>query len=145
MERPQDFLPAGAKIAKQLPDVDVVAVDIVQPDHVRVIFSDPFEEGGGDSFGAKAAVIQHPAFQRVKLHIEIRTDSHRLDVLTVGFHPSVGEHTGMSLSIQLPAFVRRDAARAAVSGHHIDKQILHPARLLFNQYFRQTILSTTPV
>ena len=30
-------------------------MDIVQPDHVRVIFSDPFEEGGGGPFGAVIA------------------------------------------------------------------------------------------
>ena len=120
-------------------------MDIVQPDHVRVEFPHPFEEGNRCPAGAEAAVIQQAAFQRMAVYVKIRTDFHRPNVVTAGFHPSVGQHAGVSLGIQLPAFVRRDAARAAIARHGVDEQVLHPPRLLCSQYFRQTILSTTPV
>ena len=37
VKRPDDLFPAAAKIVKKQPDVDVVAVKVVKPDHIRVI------------------------------------------------------------------------------------------------------------
>ena len=125
MQCPENLFPTGAQVGKQLPNVEIVAMDIMQPDHIRVKFLNPFEKGDGCTAGTETAVIQQPAAQGMKFDIRIRADLHRLNIVTAGNHSSVGKHTGMSLRHQLPAFLSRNPSGAAIACDGVDEQVSH--------------------
>ena len=41
MKGPDDFLTAGAQVIKQQTDMDVITMNIMEPDHIRIIFPNP--------------------------------------------------------------------------------------------------------
>ena len=121
VKRPADFLPAGAQVGKQLPHMQIVAVKIMKPDHVRVVFPHPAEEFLRCLPGAKSRIVQKPAFQAMEPVVKVRADAHRGHIVTVGFLSSVGEHAGVTLSGQCPTLICRDSSGAAVARGYVDK------------------------
>ena len=121
VERPVNLFPAGVQVGKQLSHMQVVAVQIMKPDHVRVVFPHPSEEFLRCLPGAKSRIVQKPAFQAMEPVVKIRADAHRGQAIAIGGHSSVSEHASVTLGGQRPALVCRNSAGAAVARRHVDK------------------------
>ena len=65
MKSPANFLAALPQIVKQKANMDIVAVEVVQPDDIRVIAADPLQKSPGGGFGAKAPGAEQPVPQGV--------------------------------------------------------------------------------
>ena len=129
VERPENGLPAAAQVSKQLSQVNVIAVNIMQPDHIRVVFPDQSKKPPGRPPGAEAGIVQQTAFRPVEPKIQGRTDAHRGNVAAICLFTAKGEHALMLLRHQPPALLRRDAPRAAKTGNGVDEQVFHASRL----------------
>ena len=126
---PENGLPAVAQVRKQLSQVNVIAVNIVQPDHVRVVFPDPGKKPPGRPPGAEAGIVQQTAFRPVEPIVHGRTDAHRGNIAAICLFTAKGEHALMPLRHQPTALLRRDAPRAAKAGNGVDEQVFHASRL----------------
>ena len=125
MERPEYLLAAGSQIGKQQTNMDIVAVNVMKPDHIRVIFPDPVQKMLGRRFGTKAMVIQQAASQAMDFIIQCRADPDRGNILTIGLFAAEGEHTFVTLRHQFPALFRRDSSGTAKTSNGVDEQVLH--------------------
>ena len=125
MQRPDDLLTASAQIVKQQTDVDIVAVDIVQPDHIGIIGLHPIQKAAGSCFGTEAVVIQQTAADAMEFIIQGRSDPHGWNIVTVCLFTAEGEHTLVTFRHQLPALLCRDPSGTAKAGNGVDEQVLH--------------------
>ena len=126
VQRPDHALPGTVKIRKKFLKVEIVAVDVVQVNHVRVILVDPFQESAGSRLAAKAAVVQQPCAQRMHLHAHLRADANGVfpGVLRYRF-PAVCNFDLMPLGLQRGGKIRADPSRAADSTDRVDHQYFH--------------------
>ena len=96
-------------------------MQVMKPDHVRVVFPHPAEEFLRCLPGAEARIVQKPAFQAMEPVVKVRADAHRGQAIAIGNHSSVGEHAGVTLGRQCPALICRNPAGAAVARGHVDE------------------------
>ena len=140
MERPVDLLAAGAQVVKQEPQVNVVAVEIVQPDHIRVVFPQLPQKPAGGSLRAEARVVQHPGLEGMEPHLQLRTNAHRGHIRAAACVPAVGQKALVSLGHQGTALLCRDAPGAADARHRVDEKIFHGfLPVLFHIFLRVSV------
>lgn len=99
-------------------------MNIVQPNHIGVIFPYPLHKLFCRFCGAEPVQVQCPGHQAMQLDIPVRADAVGADALAAAFCAAVGQHTLMSLRLQLAAF---SAAMRPV--------LPMPATTLINRYF----------
>ena len=58
---PENLLAANPQIIKKQTNVDVIAMDVVQPDHVGIVLLHPIQKALCCGFGTKTVVIQQTA------------------------------------------------------------------------------------
>ena len=124
-----DLLAAAVEVVKQEPQMDVITVEIVQPDHIRIKTAHLFQETAGGRFRAEAGIVQEPSLQSVEPHFQLGANAHRGHIRAAAFIPAIGKEALVPLGNQSPALFRRDPPGAAVARHRVDKEIFH--RLLF--------------
>ena len=125
MKGPDHRLAAEAEVVEEKPQVDVVAVEIVEPDHVRVVFPDPGEEGLGGGVGAEASCAEDAVPQSVEVVVQLGADGQGLHIAAALGLPAIGQQAGVSRRLELPGGFQHQLTGAAGSRGDVDKQILH--------------------
>ena len=137
MKRPNDFLSTAAQVIKQKTDMDVVAVQVVQPDHVRIIFPDLTKKTGSGGPGAEAAGAKDSVGKRVKPIVPGVSNGHGGDV-AIHRLPPIGDAAGVALPLQLFTGGQDDSAGAAEAGYGIDEEVFHASSLPRSSRKRRT-------
>ena len=137
MQGPDDLLPAAAQIIKQKSYVNIVPVQIVQPDHIRVIFPDLPEKAGRGCPGAEAAGAEDTVAEGVKPVVPGTSDGYGGHTALRSL-PPIGDAAGVALLLQPFTGGQNDSAGAAEAGDGIDKQIFHVSSLPRSSRKRRT-------
>ena len=125
MQGPDHRLAAAAEVVEKKPQVDVVAVEIVKPDHVRVVFPDLGEEGLGGGVGAEASGAENAVPQSVEVVVQLGADGQGLHIAAALGLPAIGQQAGVSRRLELPGGFQHQLAGASGSRGDVDKQIFH--------------------
>ena len=125
MEGPDHRLAAAAEVVEEKPQVDVVAVEIVEPDHIRVVFPDLGEKGLGGGIGAEASCAEYAVPQSVEVVVQLGADGQGLHIPAALGLPAVGQQAGVSRRLELPGGLQHQLAGAAGSCGDVDKQVFH--------------------
>lgn len=137
VQGPDDLLPAAAQIIKQKSYVNIVPVQIVQPDHIRVIFPDLPEKTGCGCPGAEAAGAEDAVAEGVKPVVPGTSDGYGGHSALCSL-PPIGDAAGVALLLQPLTGGQNDSAGAAEAGDGIDKQIFHVSSLPRSSRKRRT-------
>ena len=103
-------------------------MEVVQPDHVRIVVSYLTEKPGGGGFGTEASGAKDAMPQGVETVIPDISDGHGGDGI-VRAAPPVGDAAGMPLLFQPTAGGENDFSRTAVACHGVDEEIFHVSSL----------------
>ena len=118
---PVNFFAAGFQILEQPLDVDVISMDVVQPNHVRVIGLYLLQKGACGALGAKAMAVEHTGLHTVQAVVQRGADGQRLNIVAIRLFPAIRQQACVPLRLQVAALLRRNASRTAYPGHRIDK------------------------
>jgi hypothetical protein len=69
----------------------------MEPDHIRVVFPNLFQEFPGGGFGTETVVIQQPVHDAVDLIVQAGADAKGRDILAVDSDSAVGQQAFVAL------------------------------------------------
>ena len=125
MKGPPDHLAAFFQVRKQQFQVNIIPMNVVEPDHIGIVFPDPIQKLPGCLAGIEAMAVRQPVQHTVDPVIQRGSDAHSPDIVTARHLPAIGNGAFMSLLLQSAAGLRHDAAGTAHSCYRVDEEVLH--------------------
>ena len=78
MKCPNNLLTALSQIVKQYIYVNIVTMNIMKMNYIRIIYFNPFDKSLSSYFATKSSSIQKPCLQSMKFNIKVRTNFHSI-------------------------------------------------------------------
>jgi hypothetical protein len=131
MKRPPDLQPGpGLDPRKQQLNVDIIAVQIVKPEHVRIVFICPTEKALCDAPAVQTGRVKDPGLQRIQVNASVAADADGvfLKGLRNGF-PAPGDPDLASLVFKSLRQIGADPSSAADAADGVDHQNPHAFRI----------------
>ena len=101
--------------------MQIIAVNVMQMDDVRIIFAYPVEKPGGGKTAAEAGGVKGAGFEPVEFHAALASDSNRKAAVGIGnLLSSIGDPDFMAHLFQGQSKIRTDSPRAADPADRID-------------------------
>ena len=107
--------------------VDIVAMEIVQPKQIRLIFLSPLQKLFGCMLGAKSMRIKQPRLERVHLAVKICANTHCIFLKSFRHCAlaTIGDFDLVAFGFQLLCKVCANATRATNTAYRVDKKNFH--------------------
>ena len=118
---------------KQHLHIDIVAMEIVEPQQVWFVFLSPLQELFSCTLGAKAMCIEQPCLNRMHLAVKICANTHCifLKLLRHSTLAAIGNLDLVAFGFQLLCKVCANTACAANAANRINKKDFHTLHHLF--------------
>lgn len=103
-------------------NIDIIAVDVVEPQQIGIEGFCPLQKSLSRFLGAKAVTVCQSSVQRMKFCIKVIPNSHGVFAVLLGnFSSAIGDLNGMAVFFEVGSEIGADPARASDATDRINE------------------------